>query len=120
MANTHTKLSARVEDPQYKVRQRNNVGGKLHRHGEGRKREASPTVAQAIVVHVEKAETALEAEIVTVLRILNARFKHIRAWKATAELAAAAQAREDICNIIRVPTSAQRNAQIAQAIATYN
>jgi len=96
------------------------VGGRLHRRGEGRKHEASPIVAQATVVHVEKVEAKLEAKIVVGLARANALVEANRAREANARVRALILARRDIENIVHVPARVERNARIAQAIATYN
>lgn len=127
MANTHQKLGtagAFGHDAQpevgHQVRGRNNAGGKLHRRGQKRKPiVASPTVAKAVVVHLEKTEAALEAKIAAGLARANAMVKGARAAETTRVLEAARQGRRDIVGIIHVPNTAARHARIAAEIAAH-
>ena len=120
MASTHTKLAARVDDQQYKIKGRN-AGGKLHQRGQKNwKPQVSPIAAQAVVVHVEKVEVALEVKIMAGLTRANAMIEAERVAEADRVLTAAAQARYDICNIAHVPSTEGRHAQIAAQIAAYN
>ena len=112
MANTHTKLSARVEDPQYRVRQRN-VGGKLHRRGQKRKpQEASPIIAKAVVAHVERQDFALRARVRVAIEHANARGQAARA-------AGADQRLWFLSNIRHLPPIEEREAHVAQLFAQY-
>lgn len=106
----------------HQFRGRTNVGGSLHQCGKGRKpRELRATVAQAVVVHIEKTEAELKARIVAGLARANAMIGATRVAVADRELARARQAREDICNIVHLaPAGKERQAQIAALIAAYN
>ena len=121
MARGHAKLADRVDDPGHEFRGRRNAGGKLHRRGQKTRKfqETSPIVAEAIVVHVEKQETALEAKIVAGLARANAKIQAARATETDRHLAALVQAKWDVENIAHVPSAAKRNARIAEQIVAY-
>lgn len=72
MASTHTKTGTSgafghsgSPEAQYRVRGRQ-AGGKLHRAG-AKKWKPEIMASKAVVVHLEKQETALEAKIVAAL-----------------------------------------------------
>jgi hypothetical protein len=68
---------------------------------------------------MEKAEVALEAKIVLALRSANAKIEAHKAAEATRVLAAAMQARRDICNITHVLSAAERHARVAASIVAH-
>jgi len=99
MARGHRKAGASgafghegtATDPGHKVRARN-VGGKLHRAGKG-KAKAEPEsgiVSRALVVHMDRQETELEARIEEALQGANEAVAAIIAARAAREAVLAA------------------------------
>ena len=119
MAQTHAKLSSRVDDPAYRVKKRN-AGGKLHRRGEKTRAKAREEaveagwVSEAQVVKAVKSEQVLTARVTAALVRVNAKIAADAAALATRQLA-----QLNAIRYVPAPTDADiRASLIAQGIVS--